>query len=229
MAFRRDWQAREPGWFNGAVSSVGGGEEARLLILGLAPGLRGANRTGIPFTGDASGAMLFMALARTGFAEGAPGPDGIPDLHEAMITNVVRCVPPQNRPAAAEIAACRPFLAARLAALPRLRAVLCLGGVAHAALTDALGARRRDHAFAHGARHEIGGLRGVRQLPLLAAQHEYRTADRRDARRGDGLPPPGARRTWRDRVGLRLHSRPAGTVGCRRPKRTLARFMCPIP
>jgi uracil-DNA glycosylase family 4 len=158
VAFRRDWQAREPGWFNGAVSSVGGGEEARLLILGLAPGLRGANRTGIPFTGDASGAMLFMALARPGFAEGAPGPDGIPELHGAMITNVVRCVPPQNRPAAAEVAACRPFLAARLAALPRLRAVLCLGGVAHAALTDALGARRRDHVFAHGSRHRIGGF-----------------------------------------------------------------------
>ncbi len=157
VEFRRDWQAREPGWFNGAVRSFGS-TDARLLVLGLAPGLRGGNRTGIPFTGDASGAMLFAALSRAGFAGHDPGREGAPVLHDAMITNAVRCVPPKNRPVAAEIAACRAFLAARLAALPRLRAVLCLGTVAHTALIDALGARRRDHAFAHGARHRLSGL-----------------------------------------------------------------------
>lgn len=149
VAFRRATAARHPDWFNGAVPSAGD-TAARMLVLGLAPGLAGANRTGIPFTGDGSGDLLHATLARSGF-----GGEG---LRDCMVTNAVRCVPPGNRPTAAEIAACRPFLAARIAALPRLRAVICLGRVAHDALLRALGARPAAHPFAHGARHDIGGL-----------------------------------------------------------------------
>ena len=153
--------ARPSGWFNGAVPSFGD-PEARLLVLGLAPGLAGANRTGRPFTGDSAGALLYATLGRFGFAEGASDDrsgDGL-RLLDCMVTNAVRCVPPANRPTAAELAACRPFLAARLAALPRLRAVVCLGRIAHDALLRALGLRAADHAFAHGARHDLSGAGG---------------------------------------------------------------------
>lgn len=154
VAYRAASAAREPGWFNGAVPSVGD-PAARLLVLGLAPGLGGANRTGRPFTGDASGALLHATLRRFGFATDTPG--GL-RLDDCLVSNVVRCVPPANRPTAAEIAACRPFLAARLAALPRLAAVVCLGRIAHEALMASLGARPREHPFRHGARHAVAGF-----------------------------------------------------------------------
>lgn len=166
VAFRAATARHHPDWFNSAVPSFGD-PAARLLVLGLAPGLAGANRTGRPFTGDRAGTLLFATLARFGFAAGDGGAadgdaaaDGLDEgpgdglrLRDCMISNAVRCVPPGNRPTAAEVAACRPFLAARLAALPRLRVVLCLGRVAHEALLRALGLRAAEHPFAHGARH----------------------------------------------------------------------------
>jgi uracil-DNA glycosylase family 4 len=158
-AYRDEVRARAPGWFNGAVPSFGDAA-GRLLILGLAPGVSGANRTGRPFTGDYAGDLLYATLAELGFAEGSYGAradDGL-RLVDCLITNAVRCVPPENKPLPAEIAACRPFLAARIAALPRLRVVLCLGRIAHDSLVRSLGVRLADCAFAHGARHRIGGL-----------------------------------------------------------------------
>jgi uracil-DNA glycosylase family 4 len=159
VAYRRENAARQPGWFNGAVPSFGD-SRARLLVLGLAPGVAGANRTGRPFTGDYAGELLYATLASHGFANGRfaadPG-DGL-ELVDCMVSNAVRCVPPQNRPTPAEVATCRAFLAARLAALPRLRAVLCLGRIAHETLVRTLGARLAEHPFAHGARHALGRL-----------------------------------------------------------------------
>jgi uracil-DNA glycosylase family 4 len=134
--------------------------EARLLIVGLAPGLRGANRTGRPFTGDYAGELLYATLAKFGLANGrfaADPADGLV-LRDCLVSNAVRCVPPANKPTPAEIATCRPFLAARIAALPRLCAVLCLGRVAHETLLRALGHRLAAHPFAHGARHDLGRL-----------------------------------------------------------------------
>jgi uracil-DNA glycosylase family 4 len=132
------------------------------LIVGLAPGLRGANRTGRPFTGDHAGALLYDTLRKFGFAGGVY--DARPDdglvLHRARITNAVRCVPPQNKPQPAEIATCRRFLAGELAAADRIRAILALGAVAHASVIAALGLRRVIFPFAHGRLHALpqGGL-----------------------------------------------------------------------
>ena len=133
---------------------------ARLCVVGLAPGASGANRTGRPFTGDHAGRLLYAMLDRHGFSEGTfdARPDDGLRLVDAMITNAVRCVPPQNKPTGAEINACRPFLAARLAALPRLRAVLALGKIAHDSAVRALGGRLAEAPFGHGARHELGGV-----------------------------------------------------------------------
>jgi uracil-DNA glycosylase len=159
VGYRAANAARHSDWFNGAVPSFGD-PAARLLVLGLAPGVAGANRTGRPFTGDYAGTLLYATLARFGFANGRfaadPG-DGLV-LADCLVTNAVRCVPPQNKPTPAEIATCRPFLAARIAALPRLRAVLCLGRIAHETLLRTLGRRVAAHPFAHGARHDLDGL-----------------------------------------------------------------------
>jgi uracil-DNA glycosylase family 4 len=127
------------------------------LIVGLAPGLRGANRTGRPFTGDFAGDLLYRTLLKFGLAEGAYGAhaqDGLA-LRRARITNAVRCVPPQNKPEASELGACRPFLAAELTALPGLKAILALGGIAHLQVLAARGMRRAAYPFAHGAIHEL--------------------------------------------------------------------------
>jgi uracil-DNA glycosylase len=159
VGYREANRARHPDWFNGAVASFGD-PAARLLIVGLAPGVAGANRTGRPFTGDYAGDLLYATLSKFGFANGrfaARTDDGLV-LRDALVTNAVRCVPPQNKPLPLEIAACRRFLAARVAALPRLRAVVCLGRIAHESLLRALGARLADHPFAHAARHEVGPL-----------------------------------------------------------------------
>jgi uracil-DNA glycosylase family 4 len=156
--YRAQNSRSKPSWFNGAVPSFGG-PNARLLIVGLAPGVSGANRTGRPFTGDGAGEILFPALQKYGFARGSysAGPADTLTLVDAMITNAVRCVPPQNKPAPAEIATCRPFLAARIAALPRLRTILCLGRIAHESTLSATGTRRASAPFAHGARHALAG------------------------------------------------------------------------
>lgn len=158
VAFRETLRAREPGWWNAPVPGWGD-PDAWLLIVGLAPGLRGANRTARPFTGDASGAFLFPALARAGLARGAyagHADDGL-ELQGAFIANAAACVPPQNRPVAAELAACRPFLAARIAALPRLRVLFALGAIAHEAVLRILGLPLAAHRFAHGAVHPLPG------------------------------------------------------------------------
>lgn len=147
----------EPAWFNGAVPSFGD-PEARLLIIGLAPGRGGANRTGRPFTGDYAGELLYATLLEFGFASGTyradPG-DGIV-LKDAMITNAVRCAPPENKPTPQEIATCRPFFSARVAALPKLRILLALGRIAHDQTLAALNLKKSAYAFAHGRRHDLG-------------------------------------------------------------------------
>ncbi len=160
VAFRRDWRRREPAWFNAPVASFGP-VDARLLIVGLAPGLRGANRTGRPFTGDYAGELLYGTLAKFGFAHGhyqARPDDGL-TLIDCRITNAVRCVPPENKPTPEEIKTCRQFLAATVADMPRLSAVLALGRIAHDSFIAAQGARRSEYPFAHGSVHEISALR----------------------------------------------------------------------
>jgi uracil-DNA glycosylase family 4 len=157
--FRAGNRSREPGWHNAPVPSFGpeNAGDARLLIVGLAPGLRGANRTGRPFTGDYAGELLYETLAAFRFARGrydARPDDGLA-LVDCMITNAVRCVPPENKPTPAEIAQCRPFLAQRLATMPQLTAVVMLGRIAHDSTLAALGLRRAAFPFAHGARHDV--------------------------------------------------------------------------
>jgi len=155
-SFRAQTRLAHPDWHNAPVPSFGE-PSARLLIVGLAPGLKGANRTGRPFTGDYAGDLLYSTLMDFGFASGAYGAradDGLA-LVDARIANAVRCVPPQNKPTPAEIAACRPFLSGEIAGLPRLRAVLALGRIAHDSAVRALGGVASRFAFAHGARHEF--------------------------------------------------------------------------
>jgi len=160
VAFRAANRAAFPEWHNDPVPPFGG-SDARLLIVGLAPGLRGANRTGRPFTGDFAGDLLYATLLRFGLARGrydARADDGL-TLVGCRITNAVRCVPPENKPTAAEIATCRRFLAAELTALRRLKAILALGAVAHASVVAALGLRQAQWRFRHGALHDLpGGL-----------------------------------------------------------------------
>ncbi|MEO1551199.1 MAG: uracil-DNA glycosylase [Pseudomonadota bacterium] len=158
--YRQDVAAREPTWFNGAVPSFGS-DGAELLVVGLAPGVTGANRTGRPFTGDFAGGLLYQTLAAHGFANdkfAADPKDGL-ELHRTMVTNAVRCVPPQNKPIGAEINTCRAFLTARIAALPNLRAIVCLGRISHDSLLRALGVRLKDAPFGHGAEHQVGNVR----------------------------------------------------------------------
>jgi uracil-DNA glycosylase family 4 len=159
VAFRLSNRGTEPDWFNGAVPSFGrdNAADARLLIVGLAPGLKGANRTGRPFTGDYAGELLYETLLAYGFAQGryrARPDDGL-TLLECMITNAVRCVPPQNKPLPSEIATCRPFLAERIATLPKLAAIVALGRIAHDSTLAALDVRKSAFPFAHGAQHAV--------------------------------------------------------------------------
>ncbi|MEL7487342.1 MAG: uracil-DNA glycosylase [Pseudomonadota bacterium] len=153
--FRADQAVAHPDWFNGPAPSFGE-DDARLLIVGLAPGLQGANRTGRPFTGDFAGDLLYATIEKFGFSRGrydARPDDGLA-LVDAMITNAVRCVPPKNKPTGAEIKTCRQFLRARMDALPRLRAIMCLGRIAHDSVLSALEIKKADAPFAHGARHQ---------------------------------------------------------------------------
>ena len=160
VAFRGKNARAHPDWFNGAVPSFGP-STARLLIVGLAPGLKGANRTGRPFVGDHAGELLYRTLLKLGLARGrhdAALPAEL-ELVDCMISNAVRCVPPQNKPKPDEIARCRQFLVGRVAALPNLATLLALGRIAHEAILDALSLKKRDFPFAHGARHVLpGGL-----------------------------------------------------------------------
>jgi uracil-DNA glycosylase family 4 len=157
MAFRLRQRALEPTWHNAPVPSFGP-SDARLLVVGLAPGLKGANRTGRPFTGDFAGDLLYATLIAHGFARGDYGarPDDGLELVDCRITNSVRCVPPENKPTPAEIGSCRPFLQATIEGMPRLEVILALGRIAHDSALVALGARRALYPFGHGRRHELG-------------------------------------------------------------------------
>ena len=158
--FRNEQRVAFPDWFNGPVPSFGPAD-TRLLIVGLAPGLRGANRTGRPFTGDYAGDLLYATLDKFGLSEGRYDrrPDDGLRLTSARIANAVRCVPPENKPLPAEIVACRPYFLAELAALPRLKVLLALGQIAHQQVLAALGLRQAAYRFGHGAVHALpGGL-----------------------------------------------------------------------
>ena len=161
VAFRKANQAAEPSWFNAPVPSFGE-PSARLLIVGLAPGLKGANRTGRPFTGDYAGDLLYQTLLEFDFARGTYGarPDDGLELTDCMITNAVRCVPPENKPTTAEITCCRPFLSARIAANDQLAVILALGRIAHDQTLAALGLKKARYPFSHGALHDLGN--GIR-------------------------------------------------------------------
>ncbi len=158
VAFRQANRDAHPDWHNAPVDSFGP-NDARLLIVGLAPGLRGANRTGRPFTGDFAGDLLYATLGAFGFAAGdydKRHDDGLA-LIDCRITNGVRCVPPENKPIGAEITACRPFLAAEIEALARLEVILALGTMAHATVLTTLGEKRARWPFGHGALHRLPG------------------------------------------------------------------------
>jgi uracil-DNA glycosylase family 4 len=159
VAFRKEWRTREPSWFNAPVPSFGP-VDARLLIVGLAPGLRGANRTGRPFTGDYAGDLLYATLGEFGFARGryeARPDDGLV-LTDCRIANAVGCVPPENKPTPLEITNCRAFLAAAIDEMPRLAAIVALGRIAHESVVVALGEKRSRLPFSHGAMHRPGKL-----------------------------------------------------------------------
>lgn len=158
VAYRAENRAAHPDWFNGPAPSFGD-PNARLLVMGLAPGRQGANRTGRPFTGDFAGVLLYETLIAQGFARGSYGarPDDGLTLHDCMISNAVRCAPPGNKPLPAEEAACRPFLKARLAALSNLKVVITLGDVARRSLMKSLGLPASAGASGHGAETLAGG------------------------------------------------------------------------
>ncbi len=149
-----------PAYHARPVSSFGD-RDARLLIVGLAPGMHGANRTGRPFTGDFAGKLLYSTLHQFGFATSGEPLDASGranaalELEDCRITNAVRCLPPQNKPLPDEIRQCNAYLAQELAGLPRGAALLALGTVAHNAVLRALGLRATAHPFAHGARHPL--------------------------------------------------------------------------
>jgi uracil-DNA glycosylase family 4 len=165
-AFRAANRRAFPDWHNGPVASFGD-PAARLLIVGLAPGLRGANRTGRPFTGDHAGEILYATLRHFGFARGhyrATPDDGL-ELIDCRITNAVRCVPPENRPLGGEVNACRRFLRGELAAAPQPSVIMPLGGIAHASVVRALALPGSHYPFGHGSVYAIPGR------PTLASSY----------------------------------------------------------
>ena len=157
--FRLKQRATFPDWHNAPVPSFGD-IDGRLLIVGLAPGLRGANRTGRPFTGDYAGNLLYATLLKFGFARGdyKERPDDGLTLVDCRIANAVRCVPPENKPEPSEIKTCHQFLVAEIAAMKKLRAVMALGKIAHDAAVRALAGSLGTHLFAHGRLHQIGTI-----------------------------------------------------------------------
>jgi uracil-DNA glycosylase len=177
LAYRLENRAENPGWWNGPAPSFGD-PDARLLIVGLAPGRTGANRTGRPFTGDYAGDLLYGTLLALGLARGdyrADPQDGLA-LSGVMITNAVRCAPPQNKPTPEEISQCRPHLNARIAALPKLRAFLALGAIAHDSILRAFAVKPSAARFAHGAQTSLPEGR-----TLVSSYHcsRYNTQTRR--------------------------------------------------
>jgi uracil-DNA glycosylase len=156
-AFREANRLAYPDFANAPVESFGEAD-ARLAIVGLAPGLKGANRTGRPFTGDYAGDLLYETLSEFGLASGhyERRPDDGFRLVGCAIINAVRCVPPQNKPLPAEIGNCRPYLKIGLDSLPHLQSIVALGRIAHDSVLKALSRRLAAHPFAHGARHQLG-------------------------------------------------------------------------
>ena len=174
--FILEQREKHPDWFNGAVPSFGDAN-ARLLVIGLAPGMMGANRTGRPFTGDWAGDLLYATMGKFGFATGTYDrrPDDGLQLIDAMVTNAVRCLPPQNKPVGAEINQCRPFLKARIDALSDVKVLLCLGKISHDSTVRTLGLRLKDYPFGHGSEYQVG------DMTLLSSYHcsRYNTNTRR--------------------------------------------------
>lgn len=172
-AFRAENQRKYPEFYNAPVMPFGG-VDAELLIIGLAPGLKGANQTGRPFTGDYAGDLLYKMLLEFGFARGnyqAHVDDGV-ELTRAYITNAVKCVPPQNKPIGAEINACRPFLISEIEAMSSLKAVLCLGRISHEQTLRVLGLKQKEYKFVHGVTYDISVLGDVnRQVRLFDSYH----------------------------------------------------------
>jgi uracil-DNA glycosylase len=156
--FRQGNRLRYADYCNAPVPSFGG-SNARFLVVGLAPGLHGANRTGRPFTGDGAGEILYATLLKHGFARGTyrAAPDDGLTLVDCRITNAVRCVPPGNKPETGEIRTCNNFLAKEIAGLSRLKVLLALGQIAHGAVLRAFGLRASAQRFAHGAEHALPG------------------------------------------------------------------------
>ena len=156
VELRQSLQLDHPSWFNAPVPSFGD-PNAALLIVGLAPGLQGANRTGRPFTGDYAGDLLYATLEKLGLSEGRydSRPDDGLALKGCMITNAVRCLPPQNKPVGAEINNCRPFLDAQISESTTLKAMLALGKIAHDSVIRTMGAKLKDYPFGHGAVHHL--------------------------------------------------------------------------
>lgn len=159
VAFREANKLKFPHFYNGAVPPFGP-FDAQLLVVGLAPGLKGANATGRPFTGDFAGIILYEALTKHGFATGSyqARPDDGFALVNARITNAVRCVPPENKPTPAEAATCNPFLVSEIAAMPNLKVILSLGLTSHQAVLKTLKQKQSAFKFGHGAVHRIGGM-----------------------------------------------------------------------
>jgi uracil-DNA glycosylase family 4 len=160
VAFREANRAREPLWHNAPVAPFGD-IKARLLIVGLAPGMQGANRTGRPFTGDYAGDLLYATLLEYGFAKGTyqARPDDGLKLIDCRIANAVHCVPPQNKPLPVEINTCRQFLVANLEAMPKLRAIIALGRIAHDSVLKPLKLKASQAPFGHGAVHQAGAFK----------------------------------------------------------------------
>jgi uracil-DNA glycosylase family 4 len=175
--FLAEVRTRHPGYHARPVPSFGD-PAARLLVVGLAPGMHGANKTGRPFTGDHAGILLYQTLHDFGFAsqaEAVAADDGL-ELIDCRITNAVRCLPPQNKPVGAEVNACNDYLAEELATVPAGGAILTLGAVAHQAVLKAAGLRRAAYPFGHGAGYELDDGRR-----LLSSYHcsRYNTNTRR--------------------------------------------------
>ena len=157
VAFRERWRAEKPDWYNAPVPSFGP-IDARVLIVGLAPGLQGANRTGRPFTGDWAGDLLYETLDEFGFSRGKydERPDDSLTLVDCRISNGVRCVPPENKPLPVEINTCRDFLKATIGEMRKLHAIVTLGRIAHETTIKALNGKRADAPFAHGSTSTVG-------------------------------------------------------------------------
>jgi len=180
VAYRNEISAKEPSWFNGAVPSFGD-PSAELLVVGLAPGLKGAHRTGRAFTGDWSGDLLYSTIGKFGFSSGTYGgrtDDGLQPKN-AMLTNAVRCLPPQNKPIGAEINQCRSYLRAQIDALQNLKVLVLLGKVAHDSTIRSLGLKLKDHPFGHAARYET--RLAERKISLISSYHcsRYNTNTKR--------------------------------------------------